>query len=59
MTNGDRIRAMSDAELIKVFRRNGLCIHIQTNCAGYCESRAVCTNCLEEWLQQPAEEEAP
>lgn len=56
-TNGERIRAMSDKELIELFGYHGLCIHIQENDNKWCYKRLRCGNCLAEWLQQPTKEE--
>lgn len=53
MTNGDRIRAMSDEELAKFLDDN----HNSHGCV--CPARdcsATCRQCIEDWLQQPAEE---
>lgn len=55
-TNADRIRAMSDEELVAFIGRNSLCDRIQDE-STWCENRAVCDGCLVEWLQQPAGEE--
>lgn len=61
MTNADRIRAMSDEELAKLF-------------CGFCKNAKICEGCpmcdgkcaeselaesWVEWLQQPAEGECP
>lgn len=56
ITNADRIRAMSDEELVKFIGHNSLCDQIQNNERNWCESQGVCNNCLVEWLKQPAEE---
>lgn len=45
MTNGDRIRAMTDEELARFIFR---CMHIN--------NKALCEEQVEDWLQQPAEE---
>ena len=55
MTNGDRIRAMTDEELEETFLGGGLCNYIQDNCNAFCEARGDCTNCVIEWLKQPVE----
>lgn len=49
MTNADRIRAMSDKELVEIY--NG-CPHPDPGekCRGI-----KCNDCILEWLQQPAE----
>lgn len=54
ITNADRIRAMSDDELIEFIKnikvRAALCKAVKNN-------DAFEELCSEEWLQQPAEEE--
>lgn len=55
-TNADRIRSVSDEELIKFFGHNSLCSYIQDNDKEWCDKRLACGNCLARWLQQPAEE---
>lgn len=55
-TNADRIRAMSDEELVKFIGHNSLCDQIQNNEGKWCESQGVCNNCLVEWLKQPADD---
>lgn len=55
MTNIERIRAMSDEELAAFIGQHCLCSRIQSE-GDWCENRAVCTGCLEEWLKQPVEE---
>ena len=57
MTNADSIRAMSDEELAKYVGKNCLCDRIQDTDRKFCDSRAVCTDCIVEWLKQPAETE--
>ena len=53
-TNGDRIREMTDHKLAMMFGRKSLCVSIPI---GFCDARSTCVNCIEEWLQQPAEGE--
>lgn len=55
-TNADRIRNMSDEELVAFIGHNSLCDQIQNNEINWCESQGVCNNCLVEWLKQTAEE---
>lgn len=55
-TNADRIRAMSDEELAEYVGKICLCSHIQYEDIGFCDNRAVCANCIVEWLRQPVEE---
>lgn len=49
MTNGDRIRAMSDEELAEF---NNFCPHIDEEC-----TMKGCNACILDWLKQPAEVE--
>lgn len=54
LTNGDRIRCMSDEELERFINHFNIC-DIRTNdeCKmSYC---ACCEVCVMDWLQQPAE----
>lgn len=55
INNGDRIRAMSNKELADYLGQHCLCSRVQT-AGNWCDERAVCTGCLEEWLEQPMEE---
>jgi hypothetical protein len=55
MTNGDRIRAMSDEELADFLGWRSLCGHIQIDHYEVCETRGVCGGCVLNWLKQPAE----
>lgn len=55
-TNADRIRAMSDEELLDTFGHLSLCDVIQYDFRDHCEKQAVCDGCLLEWLKQPAKE---
>ena len=50
MTNGDRIRAMSDEELAEF---NNFCPFIDEEC-----TMKGCNACILEWLKQPCEVEA-
>ena len=55
ITNADRIRAMSDEELVKFINHFNIC-DLRTNdeCKmSYC---ACCEVCVMDWLQAPAEE---
>lgn len=56
MTNGDRIRNMTDEELEEIIRRVSL--HWEPWCDRNCEAGADCNDCLRKWLQQPVEEDA-
>lgn len=51
MTNGDRIRAMSDEELCEFLMCDVIC---DQKMSPDCED---CEKCVMDWLQQPAEEE--
>lgn len=58
MTNGDRIRAMTDEELAGFFGVQSVCGYIQDNYYELCETRGVCNGCVLNWLKQPVEVEA-
>ena len=51
ITNADRIRAMSDEELVKFIEDTQIagCPDPARSC------RASCKDCIMDWLQQPAE----
>ena len=51
MTNGDRIRAMSDEELVKFFEKNVDCC----GCMLYGDCTGPCPENWLNWLKQPAE----
>ena len=53
-TNADRIRAMSDEELVKLLSRFSAysCIFHDKDC-----EHESCVDCCKEWLKQPAEGE--
>ena len=54
-TNGDWIRSMTDRELAQFFGHTRLCDRMENVwCKGH---DGLCENCLEEWLQQPVEDE--
>lgn len=55
MTNGEKIRAMSDRELSEFVGHASLCQRIQRD-SDWCENRAVCSCCVEDWLGQPWED---
>ena len=50
MTNGERIRGMSDEELAEII----MCPY-DTD-PSVCNYKGVCLDCCLEWLKQPAEE---
>lgn len=55
LTNADRIRAMSDEELVDIYRCNVDCPPGKDYIT--CEKvGGTCKDCWVEWLQQPAEE---
>lgn len=54
LTNEDRIRNMSDEELVAFIGHNCLCDRIQDE-GTWCEEQGVCEGCLLKWLKQPAE----
>lgn len=54
-TNADKIRAMSDEELVDTFG-SPLCALIQHAFRDHCGKQAVCDGCVLEWLKQPAKE---
>lgn len=53
-TNGDRIRGMSDEELIKMLQNRQLVCEFDHE---WCERRGSCENCTAEWLRSPARKE--
>lgn len=54
MTNGDRIRSMSDEELAKIISDGGCPPKISEI---VCETTDDCNVCWRNWLKQPAEVE--
>ena len=61
ITNADRIRAMSDKELVRI-RYSGashckLDNPRKCNRHGFVDGMSPCERCYYEWLQQPAEED--
>ena len=53
-TNGDKIRAMSDEELVEHF---GEFMPDDKFCTGICNEDHDCDKCRLEWLKQPVEVE--
>lgn len=53
LTNGDKIRAMSDEELADFLSLN-ICQIIKGSDTPFCNG--WCDQCISEWLRQPAEE---
>ena len=59
MTNGDKIRAMSDEELSVLLveqSENGLCALSVFEKSASCRSHE-CENCIENWLKEESEKE--
>ena len=56
MSNADRIRAMSDEEIVSMLGHNSLCDYVQDHSSEHCEKQGSCDRCLQAWLQQPAED---
>ena len=56
LTNGDRIRTMTDEELANFIKNHNICdIRSHEECKiSYC---GVCSQCILDWLQDPAKEE--
>ena len=58
MTNADKIRAMSDEELIEIFARND-CFYCaySDKTHGYClaDSSVLCEDGIKEWLKKEVE----
>ena len=57
MTNGDKIRAMTDEELAYNFEYSTICGRIQNSNPEWCGTTGECRNCVLRWLKQPAEGE--
>jgi hypothetical protein len=47
-TNADRIRSMSDEELVEILQ-HGCCPYIEDEC-----TMKGCEECISDWLKQPA-----
>ena len=54
MTNGEKIRAMSDRELSEFILAHTMC---PVEPLEDCDCHGTCKQCWGEWLQQPAEED--
>ena len=50
MTNGDRFRSMTDAELEDAIGGCGLCGYIQDHDSQWCDDMPDCANCVVQWL---------
>lgn len=57
-TNADRIRSMTDEELVKAICGRGLCGYIQDEYPQWCDDMPDCGNCVLAWLKQPYKEDA-
>lgn len=57
MTNADRIRSMTDEELLKYFWDIGAWDGFDDGkfCTGGCNGDDICDLCRLKWLQQPAD----
>lgn len=55
MTNGDKIRQMSDKQLITNFRA-GICCIIQETDPKWCKDQGSCEECQRKWLKKEVEE---
>lgn len=55
MTNGDRIRTMSDNELAEILFSQRSCPPGKSRLA--CEASGTCLECWTEWLSKPAAED--
>lgn len=54
MTNGDRIRQMSDEELAKYFF-DGICSVVPLDiCEKYTPEKGLCEQCVRDWLRKEA-----
>lgn len=58
MTNADKIRAMSDEKLLKVFNVAMNACPPDTEDDRWCDADDDCERCWLEWLKQPVEEDA-
>ena len=56
ITNSERLRALPDEELFGKMGENSLCKHIQSNVPGWCAEHGSCYDCIQEYLNAPAEE---
>ena len=54
LTNAEWIRGMTEKELAEFIGHNSLCDRVQGEAGNWCNDHN-CTDCLEEWLKQPAE----
>lgn len=61
LTNGDRIRAMTDDEMANnPIIREAICNHIYDSGKSkeFCLPNMGCRHCVVKWLKQPAKEDA-
>ena len=54
MTNGDKIRQMTDEELERCFRYR---LHACCRPEEFCGGRPSCERCWREWLQEEVQED--
>ena len=53
MTNADRIRSMTDEELVEHFAIKDICHLIRRYTDGWCSAHGTCDQCARDWLKQP------
>ena len=59
MTNADKIRAMTDEELARLFNCDNNCppdTQLIANCPYYADDATLCHSCWLNWLQKEADE---
>lgn len=54
MTNAEWMRNMTEKEMVEFIGHNSLCDRVQGEAGNWCNNHN-CTDCLREWLKQPAE----
>lgn len=54
MTNGDKLRQMTDEELAKIMRSCTFCAYLDKGC----QHNGTCTQGFLEWLKQEVDEDA-
>ena len=56
-TNADRIRAMSDEELVEHFMIGSICHYIsKVEGMEWCATHGTCEQCVRDWLRQPVKD---
>jgi hypothetical protein len=53
-TNAEWMRNMTEEEMVEFIGHNSLCDRVQGEAGNWCNNHN-CTDCLREWLKQPAE----